>query len=98
MVNQCVLKKQSELIHYKDVLVGESKRMILREQEKIHLNENTVRLLNPENVLKRGYTLTLKEGKIVKSAAQLNLNEELETRFADGNVKSKIIKKDNNGN
>jgi exodeoxyribonuclease VII large subunit len=42
--------------------------------------------------LKRGYTLTLKEGKIIKSAKQINLNEEIETRFSDGTVKSKIVK------
>lgn len=92
VVNETVLKKQSKLIHYKDIIVGESRRMIFREKEKIHLNENMVRLLNPENVLNRGYSLTLKEGKIIKSAALLKVNDELETRFADGNVKSKVIK------
>jgi exodeoxyribonuclease VII large subunit len=53
-----------------------------------------VRLLNPENVLNRGYTLTLKDGKIVKSANPLQLNDEIETRFADGKIKSKITKKE----
>jgi exodeoxyribonuclease VII large subunit len=72
--------------------------MIFKEQERIHFLENTARLINPENVLKRGYTLTLKEGKIIKSTKQINLNEEIETRFADGTVKSKIVKKDSNGN
>jgi exodeoxyribonuclease VII large subunit len=66
--------------------------MIFREQERIHFHENTARLIHPENVLKRGYTLTLKEGKIIKSAKQINLNEEIETRFSDGTVKSKIVK------
>jgi len=50
-------------------------------------------LLNPKNVLNRGYSLTLKEGKIIKSANLLKVNDEMETRFADGNVKSKVIKK-----
>jgi exodeoxyribonuclease VII large subunit len=51
-----------------------------------------VRLLNPEKVLKRGYTLSMKDGKIVKSAKQLSAGDEMETRFADGSVKSKITK------
>ena len=94
VVGESLLKENATLIHYKDLIASESKRMIFREQEKIHINENTVRLLNPENVLKRGYSLTLKDGEIVKSAAQLNVNEEIETRFADGNIKSKITKKE----
>jgi len=98
VVNESMLKQQTVLVHYKDLISGQSKKMIFREQERIHFNENTVRLINPENVLKRGYTLTLKEGKIVKSTKQLNINEEIETRFADGNVKSKITKKDSNDN
>jgi exodeoxyribonuclease VII large subunit len=73
------------------LLKGRSEKMIFREQQRIHFWENTARLINPENVLKRGYTLTLKEGKILKSAKQLNVNEEIETRFADGTVKSKIV-------
>ncbi|NQU54231.1 MAG: exodeoxyribonuclease VII large subunit [Bacteroidetes bacterium] len=98
VVGESLLKENATLIHYKDILVSESKRMIFREQEKIHINENTVRLLNPENILKRGYSLTLKDGEIIKSAKQLQLNDEVETRFADGVVKSKITKKDKNDN
>ena len=98
VTGETLLKKKSQLIHLKDIVESESKKMLYQEKERIHLNENTVRLLNPENVLKRGYTLTLKEGRIIKSAKQLKLNEEIETRFADGKVKSKITKKDNDGN
>lgn len=94
VVGESLLKEHATLVHFKDMLESKSKRMIFREQEKIHISENTIRLLNPENVLKRGYSLTLKNGKIVKSAAKLKLNEEIETRFADGNIKSKITKRD----
>lgn len=97
VVGEVVLKEQGQLIHLSDLLAGNSRKLILKEQERIRLNENTMRLLNPENVLKRGFTLTLKDGKIVKSAKQLVENEVLETQFADGTIRSKILKKDNNG-
>jgi exodeoxyribonuclease VII large subunit len=76
----------------KEQLEYESRRILFKEKERIHINENTVRLLDPKNVLKRGYSLTLKEGAIVKTAKQLNPEDEIETRFADGSVKSKITK------
>jgi exodeoxyribonuclease VII large subunit len=96
VIHQSMLKQQSVLGHYKDSLAGQTKNMISLELKKILFHENTARLINPENVLKRGYTLTLREGKIVKSKEELNINEEIETRFTDGSVQSKIIKKDNN--
>lgn len=92
VVGESLLKENATLVHYKDLIASESKRIIFREQEKIHINENTVRLLNPENVLKRGYSLTFKNGEIVKSVTQLKERDEIETRFADGIIKSKIIK------
>jgi exodeoxyribonuclease VII large subunit len=96
VVAESLLRKKAELNHFKDLVVSQSGIMIFREQERIHFNENTARLVNPENILKRGYSITLKDGKIVKSVNQLNINEEIESRLADGNVKSRIIKKDNN--
>uniref|UniRef100_UPI00321674D1 exodeoxyribonuclease VII large subunit n=1 Tax=uncultured Draconibacterium sp. TaxID=1573823 RepID=UPI00321674D1 len=93
VVGEAVLKEQATLTHLKDVLGSESRKLVFKEQERLRLNENTVRLLNPENVLKRGFTLTLKEGKIVKSVNDLKFNEEIETQFSDGSVKSKITKK-----
>ena len=93
VIHQSILKQQSVLGHYKDLLTGQAKNILFIEQKRILFNENTARLINPENVLKRGYTLTLREGKIVKSKEELNINEEIETCFTDGSVQSKIIKK-----
>ncbi len=93
VTGEAILKEKANIKHLKNLFASKTQRLIYKEQERIHLNENTVRLLNPENVLKRGFTLTLKEGKIVKSAKQLKMNEVIETQFADGNVKSKISKR-----
>lgn len=94
VVHEAMLKETAGFNQLREMVKHESKRFLTKEQERILRNENTVRLLNPENVLNRGYTLTLKDGKIVKSASLLQLNDEIETRFADGRVKSKITKKE----
>ena len=96
VVGENVLRKEAQLSHYQDLLYAASRKRMLKEGDRLRMNENTVRLLNPENVLKRGFTLTLKDGKIVKSVKQLHPGEELETRFSDGKVKSKITKRTNN--
>ena len=93
-----LITERSKLSYLKEEMVRETRNFISREKEQIRLNENAVRLLNPENVLKRGYSLTMKEGKVVKSAGQLQPDDIIETRFSDGRVESKIVKNKNNGN
>jgi exodeoxyribonuclease VII large subunit len=94
-VDDALLKQSASILHLKDQLAAKAERRLLKEQERIHFNENTARLINPVNVLKRGYTITFSNGKLVKEARQLNVNDEIETQFAEGKVKSKIIKTDN---
>ncbi len=97
LINESILKQRGVINHFTDILSGQSKKFLLKEKDRIHFFENTARLINPENVLQRGYTLTLKNGEIIKSSKQIELDEEIETRFADGKVKSKIVKKENHG-
>lgn len=58
----------------------------------IQLTEQFIKMASLDYVLKRGYSLALKDGKIIKHATDLASGDELVTRFADGDVKS-IVKK-----
>ena len=57
----------------------------------IQLTEQFIKMASPDYILKRGYSLALKDGKIIKHASDLRAGEELTTRFIDGEIKS-IIK------
>jgi exonuclease VII large subunit len=46
--------------------------------------------INPELLLKRGYSITLKDGKSIRSASQLKSGDIIETRLAEGSVKAKV--------
>ena len=59
----------------------------------IQLTEQFIKMASPDYVLKRGYSLTLKDGKIIKQADGLVVGDELITCFADGEVRSKVLKK-----
>lgn len=56
----------------------------------IQLSEQFIKMASPDYILKRGYSLTLKDGKIVKQAADLQPGDRLTTRFTDGEVISTI--------
>ena len=55
--------------------------------------EEKVKLLDPLQVLKRGYSITRVEGKAVKSSTNLAVGTEIETELFEGTFKSKITKK-----
>ena len=74
------------------ILKHQTKRLLQIENHFVSEKSQYIRMVSPENILKRGYTLTLKEGKIIKSVKELLENETIETVFADGKVKS-ITKK-----
>ncbi len=63
-----------------------------QEKEKTKYSSLIAKLdaYSPLKTLKRGYTLTKKEGKILKSKEDIKKGEIVEIRFIDGEVKAKI--------
>lgn len=63
----------------------------LREKARfLELTGQFIKLASPEYILKRGYSLTVKDGKIIKQASGVESGDELITRFMDGEVKSTV--------
>jgi exodeoxyribonuclease VII large subunit len=53
--------------------------------------ENTLNILNPENVLQRGFTITSLNGRILRNHDQAKANDLIDTEFHDGSVKSRVV-------
>lgn len=71
-----------------------SVRHFLQNQKHIIADkEQYITMVSPQNILKRGYTLTLKNGKIIKSKVDISANENIETLFYDGKIESIVTKK-----
>ena len=84
---------RSSLDFLKDRLQGVIKHSLEREHFDIQKYEHFVYLSLPENMLKRGYTITTRKGKIIKSVSDIVVGEVVQTRFSDGEVNSKITDK-----
>ncbi len=61
-----------------------------KEKTKLETIEAKLNLLNPENILKKGYSLTLIDGKIVKSVKEVSKGTILTTKLSDGNIMSEV--------
>lgn len=51
----------------------------------------SLKILDPVNVLKRGFTITSHNGIIVKSKEALKTEDEIDTHFIDGSIKSRVM-------
>jgi len=71
------------------------------EKHRIDLAGQKAMLSDPGNILKKGYSITTCQGKLVKDLTQLKNEEIIKTRFFKGSVLSKIVeinKSDKNDN
>lgn len=74
----------SEKIKNAAIRVLQDQKHILESKEQ-YIEHNS-----PENILKKGYTLTLAGKKIIKSKAGVKKGDNIVTRFADGEVESLV--------
>ncbi len=54
--------------------------------------EEMIKLLDPNTSLKRGFTLTTLNNKIIRNVDEVAEGEEIVTQFFDGTLKSKVVK------
>ena len=66
-------------------------RRLTQEKHRLEMMSEKTQHLDPTLLLQRGYSITLKDGKAVKSANALHSGDEIETRLLEGTIKS-IIK------
>ena len=64
---------------------------IEKEKNRVVLLRNTIKLIHPDNVLKRGYAIIIKDGKVLTNKSQMKIGEEVEIKLRDGIKKSKMI-------
>ncbi len=63
---------------------------ITTENHRLDLFDRTLEAADPARNLKRGYTITLRDGHIIASAAALHPGDRITTRMTDGQVESTI--------
>ena len=68
-----------------------TKKVIVDEKHRLTNQEQFLKLISPENILKKGYTLTIRDNKIVKNSTELKEGDIITNRFFDGDVIS-IVK------
>ncbi len=85
---QKILNSQLSIVNLENRLPILLDRRLMTEKHRLELLEEKTKSLDPALLLKRGYSITLKDGKTVRDAQALRSGDEIETRLANGTVHS----------
>lgn len=75
---------------YVNQLRGQSVSLLKHSKMHLEMLDKNNRLNDPTEVLKRGFTITLRNGEVVKDKGLLRQGDVIETRFRDGEVASEV--------
>ncbi len=90
-LSRALLQKQSEhLLHTEQHLQRELAMHLEKLRDYLNLLDKQRELVDPQNILKRGYSMTLMEGKSLFSIKDIKPGSILETRLYQGRIISKV--------
>jgi exodeoxyribonuclease VII large subunit len=88
-----ILYPQKEQIdHSKRLISLFLKQIFQQKKEEIKNVEHKIELLHPDNILKRGFSITCLHKKAIISQKELKQGDKIVTKFYDGEIESEVIK------
>jgi exodeoxyribonuclease VII large subunit len=92
---QRTVQQQTKDIQSNLSLIGEQLGKTIQQYSKdellkLEMFQKQLELSSPDNILKKGYTLTMKDGKVVKSKDILRKGDKITSRFTDGEIRSVV--------
>ncbi len=84
-------REQSKLSIFSTQLPVHTRQILLSATHRLELVSQRAALLNPQLLLKRGYSITTLNGKLVRNATELQEGDMLQTRFSTGMVCSSVL-------
>lgn len=96
--DRSIKEQGDQLLQAKRALLSNAKNPLETAGKDIHFIEEKIRMLSPENILKRGFSITRQNGKVLKSSEEIEPDLLLETQLYSGSLTSRIenVKKTNN--
>jgi exodeoxyribonuclease VII large subunit len=85
-------RRKKEITLFQEKLRSAIRQQFDREQHQLRRLSESIRLLGPEQTLRRGYSITEDErGKVIHSISAVAANQKLKTILADGSLWSTTL-------
>lgn len=89
-VRQSLGRNRMTIEHLQGVCRETIKFRLDKERQLLRRWEDTLRLLDPQATLKRGYSITLYQGKAITRADRVKIGDSIQTVLSKGKISSKI--------
>jgi exodeoxyribonuclease VII large subunit len=83
-------QKEKEIQMLSQRMQNATVQFLLKQQNALHQFQTKIELLHPENILKRGYSITMKNGKAIRSAEEVAEGDVITTKLFQGEIESKV--------
>lgn len=91
-VNTLINAQSTRLDHTTEVMKTAVNQSLLTAQMQLQALDDKVALLSPRNILNRGYSLTMCNGKYITSSTQLNPGDVVTTHLKQGRIRAEVLK------
>jgi len=81
---------ESDLSVVTDLLKTGSREIIWKQNQQLNAAQGLIKMADPANILKKGFSLTTRNGRTVRSAKELNSGDIISSHFHDGEVISEV--------
>ncbi|MEG1999382.1 MAG: exodeoxyribonuclease VII large subunit, partial [Bacteroidales bacterium] len=95
-IQQGINRERLHLGAISSAMRNAAERAMERERGRLQLISSKIELTSPEYILRRGYSITVKGGYPVKSAAEIKAGDNINIVFADGEADAVIDNVKNN--
>jgi len=82
--------KEEKLNNYITVLNKYIDNILIKKKHELKLDLNTLKLLNPVNIMEKGYSLVKIDDKIVKDTSDLKVNDKIDIKLYKGEVIAEV--------
>jgi exodeoxyribonuclease VII large subunit len=83
-------QKEKEIQNLSQRIQNAVIQYLLKQQNALHQVQTKIELLHPENILKRGYSITMKNGKPICNAEEVAEGDVITTKFLHGAIESMV--------
>ena len=90
VVRMKVERGKTDVERWESRAVNAVAALLSNERHRLQLLEQRLDAVDPKRILERGYSITLREGKAVRSVAELKAGDRIETRLKDGRATSVV--------
>ncbi len=87
--------KEQKLDMLIDNLNKNIKNILINKNHELVLLANALKLVNPLNILDRGYSVVKKDNKVIKDIKDIKKEDNIDIRIKNGNIKAKVLEVNN---